>query len=118
MFVSEYKFLLMVFYMLPVFLFSRLWFLSSLPDVITRIIFNTATSFNTMGSDTEFYLSQGVYFTATRCGVSCYFSCVSELVWTAREYYGVLAREWETGPKRRWRLTVGIAGCNCWAVQP
>ena len=29
--------------------------------------------FNTMESDTEFYLS-------TKCGVSCYFSCVSELV--------------------------------------
>ena len=101
--------------MLPVFpwdsrssLFSRLWFLSSLLDVIMRIIFNTATSFNTMGSDTEFYLSQDVYFIAKRCGVSCYFSCVSELVWTAREYYRVLAREWGTGPRGIGDLPLGL----------
>ena len=53
---------------------------SSLPDIIMTIIPNTAISFNTMGSDTEFYLSQDVEFSVTRCGVSCSFSCVSELV--------------------------------------
>ena len=79
--------------MLPVFpwdsrlnLFSRLWFLSSLPDVIMMIIPNTATSFNTMGSDTRFYISIYVRNLVI-------LSCVSEIVWTAREYYGVLARE-------------------------
>ena len=34
-----------------------------------------------------------------KCGVSCSFSCVSELVQMAREYYGVLARERETGSR-------------------
>ena len=102
------RFLLVVFYMLPVFpwdsrssLFLRLWFLLSLLDVIMTIIPNTAISFNTMGSDTRFYI-----FSYVRNLVI--YSCVSELVWTAREYYGVLAREWETGPRDVVDLPLGL----------
>ena len=61
---------------------------------------DTVTLLKWIKDDTEFYLSM-------RCGVSCYFSCVSELVWTAREYYGVLAREWETGPRDVGDLLLG-----------
>ena len=65
------------------------------------IIPNTAISFSTMGSDTRFYI-----FSYIRNLVI--YSCVSELVWMAREYYGVLAREWETGPRDVGDLPLGL----------
>ena len=63
MVVSEYKVLLVVFYMLPVFPWdSRSKFIFEIVVSFKStgcyyvIVPNTATSFNTMGSDTRFYI--------------------------------------------------------------